>query len=63
MSVPAPRSGKHVFPVLTDEEEAAQVKAAMEGDWREDQDLLDDPEFQDPDDLDDDENLEADPEE
>lgn len=57
MSVPAPRSGNFTPPALTDEEERELVKKAMEEDWYEDQDLLDDPEFQDPDDL------EADPEE
>lgn len=58
MSLPHPRGKSPVFPVLSDEEEAAAIKAAMEGDWEEDQDLRGDPAFED-----EDENMEADPEE
>lgn len=53
MSVPRPKEGFQEFPVLSDEEERAAIKEAMEAEeWHEDQDLLEHPSFDDPDDLD-----------
>jgi hypothetical protein len=46
MSLPVPTKRLPRPPVLSDEEELAQIKAAMEPDeWMEDDDLLDHPAF------------------